>query len=83
MIPKIGFQDLVDEDLGEDDLRGGARDLAVQLAVEPVGGGAVDEEAERGEAREARKVERVALLDEKLRQDVAEREANERSETLH
>ena len=47
-------QHLVDEHLGEDGLGVGAGDLAVEEAVEVVRGGAVDQEAEGGQADEAR-----------------------------
>ena len=47
-------QHLVDEDLGEDGLRVGARDLAVEETVEKVRCGAVDQEAEGRQADEAR-----------------------------
>jgi len=44
---------LVDEDLGEDHLRIFAGDQAIELAIEPVRRGAVDEEAEAGQPEEA------------------------------
>ena len=73
---------LVDEDLGEDGARARARDSAVQPAVEKVARGAVNQEAEAGQAEEPGPVN-ILLLDEDLRQEVADGEAGERRERLH
>eukprot|EP00324_Dicrateria_rotunda_P000920 CAMPEP_0206163642 /NCGR_PEP_ID=MMETSP1474-20131121/11536_1 /ASSEMBLY_ACC=CAM_ASM_001110 /TAXON_ID=97495 /ORGANISM="Imantonia sp., Strain RCC918" /LENGTH=315 /DNA_ID=CAMNT_0053566191 /DNA_START=301 /DNA_END=1245 /DNA_ORIENTATION=- len=73
---------LVDEDLGEDRLGVGARDLAVEEAVEVVRGRAVDQEAEGGQAEEAEPVEGVGLLNKFLRQDVTNAEADQGGERL-
>ena len=70
---------------GEGRRRGEARtgQLAIEDTVEPVRGGAVDQEAKGGEAEEARVVEVLVLLDEELGEDVAEREADKGGERLH
>mmetsp|Transcript_18530 Transcript_18530/g.39911 ORF Transcript_18530/g.39911 Transcript_18530/m.39911 type:complete len:246 (-) Transcript_18530:4-741(-) len=76
-------QHLVDEDFGKDGCRIRSRDHAIELAIEPVRGGAVHKEAEAGEPEEASPVKRICLLDENLREDVANSEARERGESLH
>mmetsp|Transcript_9032 Transcript_9032/g.19577 ORF Transcript_9032/g.19577 Transcript_9032/m.19577 type:complete len:253 (-) Transcript_9032:167-925(-) len=75
-------KNLVDEDLGEDHLRIFAGDQAIELAIEPVRRGAVDEEAEAGQPEEAVPVKRL-LLNKFLGKNVAKRKASERGQSLH
>mmetsp|Transcript_19068 Transcript_19068/g.51241 ORF Transcript_19068/g.51241 Transcript_19068/m.51241 type:complete len:288 (+) Transcript_19068:275-1138(+) len=74
---------LVDEHLGRYLACRGAGDERVEIAVEPVPGGTMDESTEGGEAREASPVEAGLLgVDKLLHEDVADGEAGEGGERL-